>query len=52
MTKMEQEALTHKIIGGAYRIFLSFPRKRDCPFTLSSGKSENKNPIDPVNPVK
>jgi len=26
-------------------------RKRDCPFTLSSGKSENKNPKDPVNPV-
>jgi hypothetical protein len=28
-----------------------FPRKRDCLFTLSSGKSENKNPENPVNPV-
>jgi|WetSurMetagenome_2_1015567.scaffolds.fasta_scaffold1775641_1 hypothetical protein len=34
------------------KLFYFFPRNRDCPFTLSSGKSENNNPKNPVDPVR
>jgi hypothetical protein len=33
------------------RADFKFQRKRDCLFTLSSGKSENNNPENPVDPV-